>query len=52
MRRMSVPNPVREAMHALKHQLMNHHKSWDDDEVRRVAKLIEAAAKAVAERQA
>ncbi|SFW21367.1 MULTISPECIES: PadR family transcriptional regulator [Luteibacter] len=51
MRRMSVPNPVREAMHALKHQLMNHHKSWDDDEARRVAKLIEATAKAVGERQ-
>lgn len=52
MRRMSVPNPIREAMHVLKHQLMNHHKGWDDDEVRRVAKLIEAAARAVAERDA
>ncbi|NID14467.1 PadR family transcriptional regulator [Luteibacter yeojuensis] len=51
MRRMSVPNPIREAMHALKHQLMNHHKGWDDAEVRRVATLIEATARAVGERQ-
>lgn len=51
MRRMTVPNPVREAMHVLKHQLMNHHKAWDDAEMKRVAKVIEAAAKAVAERQ-
>ena len=51
MRRMSVPNPIREAMHVLKHQLMNHHKGWDDEEVRRVASLIEATARAVAERK-
>lgn len=51
MRRMTVPNPVREAMHVLKHQLMNHHKAWDDAEMKRVAKVIETAAKAVAERQ-
>ena len=51
MRRMTVPNEVREAMHRLKHQLMNHHKSWDEAELGRVAKLIDAAAKAVGERQ-
>ncbi|SEN08878.1 DNA-binding transcriptional regulator, PadR family [Luteibacter sp. UNCMF331Sha3.1] len=51
MRRMTVPNEVREAMHRLKHQLMNHHKSWDEAELARVARLIDAAAKAVGERQ-
>jgi DNA-binding PadR family transcriptional regulator len=52
MRRMSVPNEVREAMHTLKHQLVNHHKAWDEAELHRVAKLIEATARAIAERNA
>jgi DNA-binding PadR family transcriptional regulator len=52
MRRMSVPNEVREAMHTLKHQLVNHHKGWDDAELKRVAQLIEATARAIAERNA
>lgn len=52
MRRMSAPNEIREAMHTLKHQLINHHKAWDDAESRRVIGLIEAAARAIAERNA
>jgi len=52
MRRLSVPDGIREAMHALKHQLLNHHKSWDESETSRVADLIQAAARAVAERKA
>jgi DNA-binding PadR family transcriptional regulator len=52
MRRMSVPNEVREAMHTLKHQLINHHKAWDEAELHRVAKLLEATARAIAERNA
>lgn len=51
MRRMSVPEEVREAMHRLKYQLINHHKAWDAAEIARVAKLVDAAAKAVGERQ-
>jgi DNA-binding PadR family transcriptional regulator len=51
MRRMTVPNAVREAMHVVKHQLMNHHKAWDEAEARRVAAIIEAAARQIAERQ-
>ncbi|WP_063571816.1 MULTISPECIES: PadR family transcriptional regulator [Luteibacter] len=52
MRRMGVPDGIREAMHTIKHQLMNHHKSWDDAETKRVAGIIHAAAKAIAERNA
>jgi DNA-binding PadR family transcriptional regulator len=52
MRRMTVPNDVREAMHKLKYQLINHHKSWDEAELRRVTTLLEAAARSIAERNA
>ena len=51
MRRMTVPGGVRDAMHVLKHQLINHHKSWDEAEFKRVASILEAAAKQIAERQ-
>lgn len=51
MRRMGVPEAVREAMHGLKHQLLNHHKSWDEAEIKRVAAIVASAAKAIAERQ-
>ncbi|KJV32550.1 PadR family transcriptional regulator [Luteibacter yeojuensis] len=50
MRRMTVPGAVRDAMHVLKHQLVNHHKAWDEAEARRVAAIVEAAAKQIAER--
>ncbi|QWT21217.1 PadR family transcriptional regulator [Bacillus sp. NP157] len=52
MRRMTVPDGVRDAMHVLKHQLMNHHKAWDEAETLRVAAIVAAAAKQIAERQA
>lgn len=50
MRRMTVPGGVRDAMHVIKHQLMNHHKAWDEAETKRVAAIIEAAARQIAER--
>jgi DNA-binding PadR family transcriptional regulator len=51
MRRMTVPEAVRNAMHVLKHQLMNHHKAWDDAETQRVAAIVESAARQIAERE-
>ncbi|TCV97588.1 PadR family transcriptional regulator [Luteibacter rhizovicinus] len=50
MNRLSVPTKIREAMHTLKHQLVSHHRAWDDAETVRVAAILEAAARAVAER--
>lgn len=51
MRRMGVPEAIRDAMHTLKHQLLNHHKSWDEAEIKRVAALVAEVAKAVGERR-
>ncbi|MBB3228360.1 DNA-binding PadR family transcriptional regulator [Luteibacter sp. Sphag1AF] len=50
MNRLSVPASVKEAMHALKHQLISHHRSWDEAEARRVIALLDATARAIAER--
>ncbi len=43
----SLPAPVREAMQALKHTLLQHQDHWDDDEAQRVAGLLARASAAI-----
>lgn len=46
--RMSIPMPVRKAMHALKHALLMRGTTWDKAEAQRVAAILERAASDIA----
>jgi len=48
----SVPEEVRMAARTIKHELIAHHRAWDNAETQRVVELLGKAADAIAERKA